>query len=419
VDIPFPGPALLLAHPQALALLPGLAPPYDRTLLSLRAQGLPPDVAAALVTQARLRDKARQKLPHFVAVGCLLHPEAYEQASSFRTAEHKSARMAGRLGVDLTAGMGADTFAMAARLGQGVAVEPDPARAALLRYNAGRLGLQNITVVETTAEAFVAEQLADLRPDWVYIDPARRTDAKAKAVALDDCMPHVPTVLPALRAAGCRVLLKLSPLFEVAEVPRQVGPYAELAAVSVDGECKELLVELQGEDSPAGGPFHVAEGIRKGQTFRFGMRADAALYGVPLATDTQAGYLLEPDVAFYKAQLVEPWAQQTVPGARLTGPLGYVLCNALPPGPVVDIPARVMRVVEAGEYQGRALRQLLRERGVRQANISRRNFPFRVDDIRQTLRLDEGGQDYLFFTTLGQRRVMFWCRPATDSPTGG
>ena len=51
---------------------------------------------------------------------------------------------------------------------------------------------------------------------------------------------------------------------------------------------------------------------------------------------------------------------------------------------------------------------------VKQANLTIRNFPATVHDLRKRLKLAEGGTTYLFATTIGQQKILIRCRKCTN-----
>lgn len=193
--------------------------------------------AALVATQVKYLERARTKLPSYYAARCILPPRAFEQASSEACAAHKEP--AGDAALDLTCGLGVDALALGRRFRRVVALERDPVLAAVAARNLRLLGAANVEVVCASAEEYLAATTE--RFDWVAADPDRRSRTGRKLVRLEECSPDILRLLPAVRRVGARLCLKNSPLFDVDEALR-LFPTARIEAVSVHGECKELLV---------------------------------------------------------------------------------------------------------------------------------------------------------------------------------
>ena len=202
-----------------------------------------------LVNQVAARQKARNKLPAWYAHEDLIFPPALsvEQASSERTAQHKASLVQGQLLIDLTGGMGVDSWAFAQRMERVIYVERQPALAALAAYNLPLLGCTNVTVLEGDGVAMLERLLtaAATQPaDWLYLDPHRRDGQGGRVVKLDDCEPDLTQagVVAGLLNYTRRILVKVSPLLDIDKAVQQLtGRVESVYIVAVLGEVKELL----------------------------------------------------------------------------------------------------------------------------------------------------------------------------------
>ncbi len=239
--------------------------------------------AAAVATQVKYLQRARRKLPSYYRARCILPPVAFEQASSEECAAHKSG--AGEACLDLTCGLGVDSLYLSRRFGRVVAVERDPVLAAVARENFRRLGIGNIEVVCDDAESVAAR---GGRYDMVYADPDRRDAAGRRQVLLERCSPDIAAILPQLQRLAPHLTVKNSPLFDVKEARRIFGERSRVEAVSLGGECKEVIAELRPECE--GSIAATALGLG---TFEIAWQQVAApvLAGDPRG----AAYLLSPD----------------------------------------------------------------------------------------------------------------------------
>ena len=248
--------------------------------------------AALVATQVKYLERARTKLPSYYAARCILPPRAFEQASSEACAAHKEP--AGDAALDLTCGLGVDALALGRRFRRVVALERDPVLAAVAARNLRLLGAANVEVVCASAEEYLAATTE--RFDWVAADPDRRSRTGRKLVRLEECSPDILRLLPAVRRVGARLCLKNSPLFDVDEALR-LFPTARIEAVSVHGECKELLVYDDGT-----GPLLRATALGGGSVML--PPATAPTPPPPPFDPTAYAYLFLPDVALQKMRLV-------------------------------------------------------------------------------------------------------------------
>ena len=248
--------------------------------------------AALVATQVKYLERARTKLPSYYAARCILPPRAFEQASSEACAAHKEP--AGDTALDLTCGLGVDALALGRHFRRVVALERDPVLAAVAARNLRLLGAANVEVVCASAEEYLAATTE--RFDWVAADPDRRSRTGRKLVRLEECSPDILRLLPAVRRVGARLCLKNSPLFDVDEALR-LFPTARIEAVSVHGECKELLVYDDGT-----GPLLRATALGGGSVML--PPATAPTPPPPPFDPTAYAYLFLPDVALQKMRLV-------------------------------------------------------------------------------------------------------------------
>lgn len=376
----------------------------------------------AVTHQIRMLQKCRNKLPAYYAARCIVPQVAYEQSSGEAAAEMKAETLraflppeARQLAVDLTCGLGVDARALGGVFGRVIAVESDPLRAGIARWNFGLLGVGNVEVRNCTAEAFLEQWTADAHAgqaiDLVYIDPSRKSGDGRRVYSLEESSPNVLELLPVLRQVARRIVLKLSPLFDVDEVNRLFGPEAGVEVVSVDGECKEVLVWLgfsgEAERTP---PYRRVTAIRHGQVERFDFAREQAVADSIASTGTlppgEERFLSVPDVGFYKSRTVAAYAAQylgDVPGGwRLEG---ECLFTAEPPE---HFAGKVYRITFRHPYRPKEIARLLRMRSIRRANIHRRGFPASAEEVARALGVRLGGNTDLFCLTVqGEPTVFF------------
>lgn len=371
----------------------------------------------AVTQQIRMLQRCRGKLPGYYAARCIVAPVAYEQASSEATAFTRGEGLReaipaeGRgLAVDLTCGLGVDSFALSRIFERVVSVEADEQRALIARENFSRLGAGNIEVVYDTAESFLEQWDKGKIIDLVYVDPSRKKADGRRVYSLEESSPNILELLPLLSGIARRIVVKLSPLFDVAEVWRLFGPDTGVEVVSVDGECKEVLAKVGFGD--VGEPHLRVTAVRRGTAQRYDFSdTDLAAGSVPSGDSDAVGdarFLLMPDVGFYKARAVGAFAAK-YGGSLEAGELrlsdDYIFVDE---APGENFPGKIYRITFRHPYQPKEIGRILRSRGIRRVNIHRRNFPYSTDEIGQAMGVDVGGSTDIFCTMADGEPTVFF-----------
>lgn len=363
----------------------------------------------AAITQIAGRQTLAAKVPSWAATDGILCPPrlSLEQCSSEATARYKADVVSTCGGphrrlADLTGGLGIDCSFLARLFDRADYVERQEGLCELARHNFPALGLAHIGVHCADAADYLTEMET---ADWLFLDPARRDGHGGKTVAIGDCEPDVARLEPRLLAKAPRVLLKLSPMLDLTQALHELAHVKEAHIVAVDNECKELLLVLEREaDTDADDvPIHCANlpartGAPCPPPFIFTRREEHEA-PCPLA-DAPLTYLYEPNAALLKAGAFRRTAQAY--GLHKLHPNSHLYTSA---ERVPDFPGRTFRVEGWSGFGKKELKALLGTE--KQANLSVRNFPAPVADLRKRLRLAEGGRIYLFATTLaGGQKVL-------------
>lgn len=343
-----------------------------------------------IINQIAGRQKIKDKLPSWYKQDQLLYPASLslEQSSSEITARYKSSLLQGDRLVDLTGGLGVDTTYLSFGFRHTTYVERNSELATIARHNFSVLQAE-VEVVNADANAY----LASMDPvSWIYIDPARRSGAGKKVFKIDDCEPDLLSMQDLLREKADRVLVKLSPMLDV-KLGLQVLKYAsEVHVVSVHNECKELLflltkdvtaepvlkcVHLQNTDTPSI------------ESFTFQEEQEAS----PVFSSTVNTYLYEPNASLMKAGFYKGIATRY--RLEKLHPSSHLYTSSLL---VADFPGRVFMTEEVSSFNKKELKAFMQR--LDKANLAVRNFPLKTDELRRKLKLKEGGDSYLFATTL-------------------
>lgn len=353
--------------------------------------------ARLVATQVKYLARAEAKLPAYAAARCILPPLAFEQASGEACAAYKP--LAGDTVLDLTCGLGVDSFFLSHRFGRVVALERDEMLARVAAENFRRLGATNIEVIHTSAEEYLKQ--TDLRFDWIYADPDRRSATGRKLVRLEDCSPDVVALMPLIERVSGRLCVKASPLFDVDEALRLFAG-SRVEVLSLGDECKEVLVYADGTD-----PSVTATALGVG-SFTVGVGYGVSVAGPPLPAPPapppfdpeRYRWLVIPDVALQKARLVRRHLHQK---ADVWSENGYGFASVEPRGVI----GRVLPIERIESYDPRRLKRALRGRGV---EILKRDFPLAAEELCRRLGARAGGDVRLAFTKIGHEFWVVWLK---------
>ena len=333
--------------------------------------------------------KARTKLPSWAACEGLVYPPhlSMEQCSSEATATYK-ARIAGQgqLFVDLTAGFGVDAAFIAQGFQQAVIIEQQENLCAIVAENYKRLGLNQVEVrCGDGVEYLHSMEHADL----IFIDPARRDEYGGRTYDIVDCTPNVLELREKLLAKADRVIIKLSPMLDWRKAVEDLGKVNEVHIVSVDNECKELLLVM----SETTKPLQVFC-VNDDEVFTFSPAhtQSASLSLIP----SDLRFLYVPNASIMKAGCFGELAER-FQMAPLDRNSHLFVSDSEVPG----FSGRCFIIEKMTSMNKRELKDALA--GIHQANITVRNFPLSVAELRKRLKLQDGGNTYIFATTVADK----------------
>lgn len=354
------------------------------------------DLRAAL-TQIAGRQLIEHKIPSWSQQDEVIYPARLpiEQCSSEATARYKSSLLTGDSFTDLTGGFGVDTTFISSRFRQTQYVERQAELVAIARHNFAVLGLPSIQIHNADSTDF----LPAMQPvDCLYLDPSRRSLSGQKIVRIEDCEPDVLSIQDTLLSKAKTVLLKLSPMLDLRATCNAFRNVYQIHIVSVNNECKELLVLLRRNfsEEPEIHCIHIGRAKIQSDIFTQSEERNITL----TCTHAVKKYLYEPNASIMKGGFYKSLGQRYAvepfhPDSHL-----YTSDN-----PVPDFPGRSFQVEALSTFSKKNLKNLLQ--AVDRANLTVRNFPLTVEQLRKQLKLREGGDTYLFATTLSDgRRVL-------------
>lgn len=368
----------------------------DVQTLALQAKKYPAVDMAEAVVQIAGYQIAEKKVPLWAQTAGIRYPQhlSMEQCSSEVTARYKASLVSGDTLTDLTAGWGVDCSFLARNFRCADYVERQETLCRIAAHNFPLLGLPHVRI--HCADA--VEYLQSMEPvDCLFLDPARRDSHGGKTVAIAECEPDVCRLEPLLVEKGKTVMIKLSPMLDMASALRDLQYVRRIHVVSVNNECKELIILLRKapdeEETDEGEVIISCEQVVNNsvhQHFQFTFSEEKSA-GCPLA-ESVGNYLYEPGAALLKAGPYRLLATRY--GVEKLHPNSHLYTSS----GLVDFPGRRFRVTAVSGFGKKDLKVLLE--GVEKANLTVRNFPSSVAELRKKLKLKEGGDTYLFATTL-------------------
>ena len=413
--------------------------------------------------QIRGRKMARVKLPRWASLEGIIYPPhiSMEQCSSESTALYKAELAARLLGlpasssgtemkaeneiefVDLTGGFGVDFSYIAARLGvKSMYVERQAHLCEAAKENFGRLGLKNAIVkngdgievlhsflpkkddaasTDDSLGIIYDQPLSLLKTKLglklIFIDPARRDDAGNKVVSLKDCTPDVTVLQEEMLSKADYVIIKLSPMLDWHRAISELSHVREVHIISVNNECKELLLvlsarnmgDMEASSADGVGGTEEAEGTDGAVKYAGKLRiycvndaqsfvcdeSDMETSSVKIAPSTleEMRYLYEPNASLMKAGCFGVLSGRY--DARMLSKNSHLFVSQ---APIEAFPGRSFRIIAISSFNKKELKRHLS--GITKANIATRNFPLSVAELRKRLKLKDGGETYIFATTL-------------------
>ena len=331
--------------------------------------------------------------------------------------------------VDLTGGFGVDFSYIASRLGvKSMYVERQAHLCEAAKENFGRLGLKN-AIVKNGDGIEVLHSFASKKDDaaseslgiteeqpqsllktnlglkLIFIDPARRDDAGNKVVSLKDCTPDVTVLQEEMLSKADYVIIKLSPMLDWHRAVSELNCVQEVHIISVNNECKELLLVLSArnmgemEASSADGEVKHAGNLRiycvnDAQSFVCDeLDMESSSVKIAPATLEEMQYLYEPNASLMKAGCFGVLSERY--DARMLSKNSHLFVSR---EPIAVFPGRSFRIIAVSSFNKKELKRHLS--GITKANIATRNFPLSVAELRKRLKLKDGGETYIFATTL-------------------
>ncbi|MDA6070195.1 class I SAM-dependent methyltransferase [Flavobacterium sp. AC] len=354
-----------------------------------------------ILNQIEAKSKAKDKLPTWYLTENIIYPTkvSVEQTSSEKTAAYKASLISGESLIDLTGGFGVDDFYFSKRFKSIAHCEINEDLSAIVEHNFEQLKVNNCTFYANDSTNVLNE--LNQKWDWMYIDPSRRNDAKGKVFMLKDCLPNVPELLDFYFEKTDSILIKTAPLLDLSAGLSELKFVKNIHIIALENEVKELLFEIHNHYS---GKITIkTANILKDkiENFEFSLGDETvfAHYHLPQK------YVYEPNAAIMKSGGFDEVS--VIFNINKLHKHSHLYTS----DDLIDFPGRTFQIEKVIPYSKNEMKTTLSNQ---QANITTRNFPDTVENIRKKWKIKNGGNLYCFFTTdKNDSKIVLICRKIT------
>ncbi|MFH6999635.1 class I SAM-dependent methyltransferase [Flavobacterium sp. FlaQc-57] len=354
-----------------------------------------------ILNQIEAKSKAKEKLPTWFSTANIIYPSkiSVEQTSSEKTAAYKASLILGETLIDLTGGFGVDDYYFSKRFKSIAHCEINEDLSAIVKHNFEQLQIENCTFYANDSTNVLNE--LSQKWDWIYIDPSRRNDAKGKVFMLKDCLPNVPDLLHFYFEKANSILIKTAPLLDLSAALSELKFVKNIHIIALENEVKELLFEIhnhyKGEIT-----IKTANILKeKIESFEFVLGDEIAYPSYHLPQK----YVYEPNSAIMKSGGFDEVS--TIFDINKLHKHSHLYTSE----DLIDFPGRRFEIEKVIPYSKNEMKTELANQ---QANITTRNFPDTVENIRKKWKIKNGGNLYCFFTTdKNDNKIVLICRKIT------
>ena len=372
------------------------------TKLALQKNPFPEIDWILILNQIEAKGKAKDKLPTWFSTENIIYPSkiSVEQTSSEKTAAYKASLISGENLIDLTGGFGVDDYYFSKKFKVVAHCEINEELSAIVKHNFEQLHVKNCFCYADDSANILNESEPDFKWDWIYIDPSRRNDSKGKVFMLKDCLPNVPESLDFYFEKTDSILIKTAPLLDISAGLSELKFVKNIHIIALENEVKELLFEIHNRYS---GEIAIkTANILKDKTEIFEFTLGESEYPT---YDLPQKFLYEPNSAIMKSGGFDE-VSTLFKIDKLHKHSHLYTSNEL-----IDFPGRTFEIEKMISYSKNDMKMELLNQ---QANITTRNFPDTVENIRKKWKIKNGGNLYCFFTTdKNDNKIVLICRKIT------
>ena len=350
-----------------------------------------------IINQIKAKQKAKTKLPSWFSKENIVYPSpiSIEQSTDEQVANFKSTLIECTSLIDLSGGFGVDSYYFSKTTAKVIHCEINAELSSLVKHNFEVLNTLNIDCY--TGDGTEILKNLNQRFDTIYVDPSRRNDAKGKVFLLNDCEPNVPQNLDFYFQFSSKIFVKTSPMLDISVGISELKNVKNIYCIALNNEVKELLFEIHQNynDTIA----LKAINIHKHKTAIF---------------ETIIGKTYEATYAEPEKYLYEPNAAQLKTGAFEA--IGCVFqlnklhkhTHLYTSKTLQNFDGRTFEITHVLPYHKTQATEYLKNKNL---HINSRNFPLSVAELRKKWNINEGKDEYVFFTTtLNNEKKMIFCK---------
>ncbi|MCK5782105.1 MAG: class I SAM-dependent methyltransferase [Flavobacteriales bacterium] len=360
----------------------------DLTKLILKGSPFEDVSIKEIANQVEAKNKSKSKLPTWYANDDIIYPSklSIEQTSSEATAKYKSSLFSGKKAIDLTGGFGIDAYYFSENYKEFTHCEYNKELSEIVKHNFSVLGKNNVKFISGDGLDYIKS--SSEKYDLIYLDPARRSDAKGKVFLLVDTQPNPVENIDLLLSRSDNILIKVSPLLDLNNTVRELKNVKTIYIVSVNNEVKELLIHLE-KLFISDPEIHSIDINSKGEISENIFSLYDSTFDIEFSRALK--YLYEPSSAIMKSGAFRQISNKYNLYKIAQNSHLYTSDNLLE-----DFPGRTFEIITVTKPGKKEIKSILKSN---KANVSTRNYPMSVADIRKKFKIKDGGDDYLFFTT--------------------
>jgi 16S rRNA G966 N2-methylase RsmD len=339
-----------------------------------------------IAEQITAKNKSKNKLPSWYNTSGIYFPNKIniEQTSSELTAEFKSGIVSGDKMIDCTGGFGVDSFYFSRKFKSVTYIERAESLCSITKSNSDKLGI--INTIHLNEDGLKYAQNINTEFDLLYIDPSRRDLKNKKVHFLNECTPAINYSVIKSLSNFKTILIKCSPIIDLKKTVNDLEIVKEVYIIGVNNEVKEVLIILNRGDKTKL-KINCIDLSDRDNDFIFDYNEINNKENT-FTSETQK-YLYEPNSMILKSGAFNLICDRYKVN-KLNQNSHLYTSNEL-----TKFPGRMFEVERTVSYNKKNLKSL----NVIKANITTRNFPIEVKEIRRKNKIKDGGEDYLFFTT--------------------
>jgi len=340
-----------------------------------------------IIEQIEAKKKSKNKLPTWFNTPNIYYPSKLniEQTSSEITAQYKSQLVSGNSLIDLTGGLGVDSFYFSKKFNQVTHCEIDNKLSNIASHNFKQLQALNLSTINQDGLEYLNIALKDY--DCIYIDPSRRNDIKGKVFYLKDCLPIVTEHINSLFKHSNNILIKASPMLDISVGLSELKFVKEIHIVAINNDVKEVLFVLENGYQETIGVKTINIRKNTNEIFTFNLNEEA--HAVATFGDLQS-YLYEPNSAILKSGAFKTLS------SKLKVDKLHKHSHLYTSTELIDFPGRRFKILETIPFNKKLIKKVLKNK---KANISTRNFTETASQLKKKFKIKDGGNLFVFFTT--------------------